>query len=194
MDRISCIIVFFIPGIALSQAQQYNAVKGQGTDSNYDYGVRIYDTRIGMPISTEPMSNSSPYNYAGNNISTVEESNKNCNRAMLQGFFEYREASQSFLYREKNRAAEKLGEIDVLIQYDIRWKSDCDHDLVVTKVLIGDNTPKTVIPYLYKIGDVINVQIQEVTKDYYTYTITAKGITKYGQTLYRIPDNLYKKP
>ena len=125
-----------------------------------------------------------------------QEKKNTCDRKSLEGFWQYPDAPQSFMLIQSDKAGEKLGETDMLIQYDIHWKDGCNHDLIVTKVVIGKNTPKAILPYLslYKIGDVVEIPVLEVTDKYFKYNSTFKGKTYKNMCLERIPKELYETP
>jgi hypothetical protein len=108
-------------------------------------------------------------------------------RAKLEGFWAYKDAPRSCILRQADKAGEQLGELDILVQYDIIWKDGLDHDLVVTKVFPGENTPMAVMPNLYKIGEALHVQVLKVKDDYYRYSLIYKNIKQKDQYLYRIP-------
>ena len=116
-----------------------------------------------------------------------------CNRKLLEGFWHYTDAPQSFMLIQSDKAGEKLGEADMMIEYQIRWKDGCNHDLVVTKVFVGEKTPLAFLPHLYKIGDVIQVTVLEVTEKYFKYNSTYKGKTQKNMQLFRVPKELYEK-
>lgn len=45
------------------------------------------------------------------------------------GFWAYKDALRSCILRQADKAGEQLGELDVLVQYDIVWKDGLNHDI-----------------------------------------------------------------
>jgi len=114
-------------------------------------------------------------------------------RTKLEGTWSYQDAQLSYITREANKATEKLGEVDVTIQYEIRWKDGLNHDLVVTKIITGANTPDVVKTSLYKVGDVLQVTVLEVTGEYYKYNLKYKAIDQRDQFLFKIAKEQQKR-
>jgi len=117
-------------------------------------------------------------------------------RAKLEGFWAYKDAPLSCILRQADKAGEQLGEMDLMVQYDIVWKEGLNHDLVVTKIIPGEKTPPIVLANLsklYKIGDVLQVTVLEVKDDYYKYNIRRNNLEQKDQYLYRIPKEQYER-
>lgn len=107
-------------------------------------------------------------------------------RSKLEGIWGYKDAQSSYITREANKAVERLGEADLTIEYEIRWKEGYDHDLIVTKVIFGTKTPEIVKGSTYKVGDVLQIKVLKVTDQYYQYNIKYKGFDQRDQFLFRI--------
>ncbi len=126
---------------------------------------------------------------------TADESKTGCDRKKLEGFWYYPAAPASTMLRESNQAGENLGEIGVMVHYDIRWKNGCDHDLVVKAVYtdIDKITPASFKPHLFKVGETLSYRITAVYADSMKYTVTHRGKTTCEQTLYRVPEKWLKE-
>lgn len=114
-----------------------------------------------------------------------------CNRKSMEGLYTYLASPTTFVFREANRMTERLGDIGVITEYEIRWSSkiSCDHQLVVTKVTTTKITPAEMKPYLLKAGDVLNITVLNVTEEYMSFRTRWKDkVTE--ERMERIPEKM----
>ncbi|OFY82818.1 MAG: hypothetical protein A3F72_01665 [Bacteroidetes bacterium RIFCSPLOWO2_12_FULL_35_15] len=114
-----------------------------------------------------------------------------CNRKKLKGLYTYLASPTTFVFREENTMTERLGDIGVITEYDIRWqsKTSCDHQLIVKKVTTTSITPEKYKPYLLAVGDVLNITILEVTDKYVSFR-TRYNDNVVEETMHRIPEEM----
>lgn len=114
-----------------------------------------------------------------------------CQRQQLEGLYTFADKRVSaYTYRTATVVMDKYIDLGMNIEYTIKWKdkTSCDHDLTVSKVTPTLRTP-AVAKNLYKLGDIINVQVLEVTKEYMKYRNSFKGKSM-DIIMYRIPEEM----
>jgi hypothetical protein len=122
-----------------------------------------------------------------NSTTLVDKSVSSCQRKQLEGLYTYvGKGVNAYTYR----TATLVIDIGMNIEYIIKWKgnSSCDHDLVVSKVTPTIKTP-AIARNLYKVGDILNIQVLETTKEYMKYRNTFKGKSM-DIIMYRIPEEM----
>lgn len=113
-----------------------------------------------------------------------------CNRNLLKGLYTYLDVEYAYTYRMDSTVMDKYAGIGLNLEYRIKWKdkTSCDHDLIVTKVTPNSITPEKA-RNLYKIGDVLHINVIEVTKEYMKYRTTFNGYSS-ETIMYRITDEM----
>jgi len=87
--------------------------------------------------------------------------------AMIEGKWYFSELPGAYIEFNGNTCTEHNGD-GTGVTYSIKWVDDTHYDLTVTQ---ADGLAALV----FKPGDVMNVEVKELTKDYYRYYVTGKG-------------------
>ena len=93
--------------------------------------------------------------------------NKKEGNKKLDGKWFYTEAAQSYLEFNGSTCTDYMGEVGATVKYNVAWIDSLHYELTVKEVtgLAGQ---------LYSIGDKLQVEVKELTKDYYRFYITGK--------------------